>query len=43
VLPACTAPLEKASPLAYALHPVAAALIVSLTAPPLPSRGPPAV
>jgi hypothetical protein len=43
VLPACTAPLEKASPLAHALHSVAAALIVSLTAPPLPSRGPPAV
>ena len=43
VLPACSAPLENLSPLAHALHPVAAALIVSLTAPPLPSRGPPAV
>ncbi len=32
---------EKYSPLAYALHPIAAAHIASVTAPPLPSRGPP--
>ena len=32
---------ENPSPLAYALHPIAAAHITSLTAPPLPSRGPP--
>jgi hypothetical protein len=39
----CTISLEKPSKLAHALHPVAAALIASLTAPPLPSRGPPAI
>ena len=33
---------EKLSPLAHALQPVAAAHIASVTAPPLPSRGPPA-
>ncbi len=33
---------EKFSPLAHALHPIAAAHIASVTAPPLPSRGPPA-
>ena len=32
---------EKLSPLAHALHPIAAAHIASVTAPPLPSRGPP--
>ena len=32
---------EKLSPLARALQPVAAAHIASITAPPLPSRGPP--
>lgn len=32
---------EKLSPLAYVLHPIAAAHIASVTAPPLPSRGPP--
>jgi len=31
------------SQLANALHPIAAALIAARTAPPLPSRGPPAV
>lgn len=35
--------LEKLSPLAHALQPVAAAHIASVTAPPLPSRGPPAL
>ena len=34
---------DYASPLAHSLHPVAAALIAALTAPPLPSRGPPVV
>jgi hypothetical protein len=33
---------EKLSPLAHALQPIAAAHIASVTAPPLPSRGPPA-
>jgi len=37
----CSLGLEKASPLAHLLHPVAAALVAALTAPPLPSRGPP--
>ena len=32
---------EKLSHLAHALHPIAAAHIASVTAPPLPSRGPP--
>lgn len=32
---------EKLSPLAPALHPIAVANIASVTAPPLPSRGPP--
>lgn len=43
VLPAASRSvgLEKVSPLAHLLHPVAAALVASLTAPPLPSRGPP--
>ena len=34
---------DYASTLAHSLHPVAAALIAALTAPPLPSRGPPVV
>ena len=34
---------EKLSPLAHALQPVVAAHIASVTAPPLPSRGPPAI
>ena len=34
---------DHSSPLAYAFHPIAAALIAARTAPPLPSRGPPAV
>jgi succinate dehydrogenase/fumarate reductase-like Fe-S protein len=33
----------KPSPLAHALHPIAAAHIAAATAPPLPSRGPPAL
>jgi hypothetical protein len=37
-----TVHVEKPSPLAHALQPVAAAHIASVTAPPLPSRGPPA-
>lgn len=43
VLPAASRSvgLEKVSPLAHLLHPVTAALVASLTAPPLPSRGPP--
>jgi len=36
-------PFDHASPLAHSLHPVAAAIIAVHTAPPLPSRGPPAV
>lgn len=36
-------PFDHASPLAHSLHPVAAAIIAVRTAPPLPSRGPPAV
>jgi hypothetical protein len=35
-------PFEKPSALAHSLQPVSAAYIASLTAPPLPSRGPPA-
>lgn len=34
--------IQKLAPLAHALLPVAAAHIASATAPPLPSRGPPA-
>jgi len=33
----------KPSPLSHALQPIAAAHIASATAPPLPSRGPPAL
>ena len=39
--PPLTVHFEKLSPLAHALHPIAAAHIASVTAPPLPSRGPP--
>jgi len=39
----CAAPLVQVSPLSHALQPVAAAHIASATAPPLPSRGPPAL
>lgn len=39
--PPLTAYFEKRSPLAHALHPIAVAHIASVTAPPLPSRGPP--
>ena len=38
-----TAQAVKPSPLSHALHPIAAAHIASATAPPLPSRGPPAL
>ncbi len=36
-------PAVKPSPLSHALQPIAAAHIASATAPPLPSRGPPAL
>ena len=39
--PALNAELTQPSPLSHALLPVAVAHIASLTAPPLPSRGPP--
>jgi len=39
--PPLTVQFEKFSPLAHSLHPIAAAHIASVTAPPLPSRGPP--
>ena len=39
--PPSTTQLPTPSPLAHALQPVAAAHIASITAPPLPSRGPP--
>ncbi|NBO82929.1 MAG: hypothetical protein EBU75_08900 [Betaproteobacteria bacterium] len=39
--PPLTVHFEKLTPLAHALHPIAAAHIASATAPPLPSRGPP--
>ena len=42
-LQSCNTPFDHASPLAHSLHPVAAAIIAAHTAPPLPSRGPPAV
>jgi len=38
-----TAQADKPSPLSHALRPIAAAHIASATAPPLPSRGPPAL
>lgn len=37
-----TVAMAKPSPLAFALHPIAAAIIAATTAPPMPSRGPPA-
>lgn len=40
--PPLTVLFEKRSPLAHALQAIAAAHIASVTAPPLPSRGPPA-
>ena len=42
-VPTCATSFDHASSLAHSLHPVAAALIAARTAPPLPSRGPPAV
>ena len=39
--PAFDTTLTQPAPLAYALQPIAAAHIAALTAPPLPSRGPP--
>jgi hypothetical protein len=41
--PALNNALTQPSPLAHALQPVASAHIAALTAPPLPSRGPPAL
>jgi len=41
--PALNTALTQASPLAHALQPLASAHIAALTAPPLPSRGPPAL
>ena len=41
VPPAHTVHFDAPSPLAHALKPVAAAHLASVTAPPLPSRGPP--
>ena len=38
----CAVPLVQVSPLSHALQAIAAAHIASATAPPLPSRGPPA-
>ena len=42
-LQVCNLFFDYASPLAHSLHPIAAALIPAHSAPPLPSRGPPAV
>jgi hypothetical protein len=39
--PAINTSLTQPSPLAHVLQPIAAAHIAALTAPPLPSRGPP--
>jgi hypothetical protein len=39
--PAINMSLTQASPLAHVMQPIAAAHIAALTAPPLPSRGPP--
>ena len=41
--PALNTSLTQPSPLAHALQPLAAAHIAAITAPPLPSRGPPAL
>ena len=42
-LPAASVRFEKPSALAHSLQPLAAAHIASVTAPPLPSRGPPSI
>ena len=41
--PAYNPTLTQPSPLAHVLQPIAAAHIAAITAPPLPSRGPPAL
>ena len=41
--PAFNTTLTQPSPLAHVMQPIAAAHIAALTAPPLPSRGPPAL
>jgi hypothetical protein len=41
--PVINTSLSQPSPLAFVLQPIAAAHIVSITSPPLPSRGPPAL
>jgi hypothetical protein len=41
--PALNTSLTQPSPLSHALQPLAAAHIAAITAPPLPSRGPPAL
>lgn len=41
--PAFNTTLTQPSPLAHVLQPIAAAHIAAITAPPLPSRGPPAL
>jgi hypothetical protein len=41
--PVLNTSLTQPSPLAHALQPLAAAHIAAITAPPLPSRGPPAL
>jgi hypothetical protein len=41
--PESNSTLTQPSPLAHAVQPIAAAHIAALTAPPLPSRGPPAL
>ena len=41
--PALNTSLTQPSPLAHALQPLVAAHIAAITAPPLPSRGPPAL
>jgi hypothetical protein len=41
--PALNTTLTQPSPLAHAMQPLAAAHIAAITAPPLPSRGPPAL
>ena len=41
--PAINTSLTQPSPLAHAMQPIAAAHMAAITAPPLPSRGPPAL
>ena len=41
--PALNTTLTQPSPLAHVMQPIAAAHIAAITAPPLPSRGPPAL